>query len=388
MKILFDLTDLYDHLSGIERYAMELSLAMIKIFPKHNYILLFKNEIHPAYYDVVMNENITTIVIPKSNKLFFRQVILPARLYQIKADAYVFLAFAEPWLFFHKKIYTAVHDMACMDCPESMKFLSRWYFRISDIHSFLFSKKIITISKFSAKRILFYAKKMRINLYRKVKNKLVFVPCGIEENQMLNQPASKPYDYEDNQKMETIRKKYNLPQKYYLSVSTIEPRKNLTLLLAAYTNLLRKKESIPNLVLVGRKGWKVNNMISKYEKILGNKLLFTGFVEDEDLPYVYAGAELFVFPSKYEGFGMPPLEAMNCNCNVLSSDAPAMVEVLGNHALYFTNGDEQSLEKMLIAYDSMPTDSKIEMKRNAKDYVKNWTWENSVKRLEKCFVGK
>lgn len=397
MKILFDLTDLYDHLSGIERYAMELSLAMIKNHPEHDYILVFKNYVHERYYDCIMQDNVYVKVIHGTNKLLFRQVILPMNLYGIKADAYVFLAFAEPWLFLKKNTYSAIHDMACMDCPESMKFLSRWYFRISDLAVFHKSKKIITISKFSGKRILHYAKKIDNKIFQKVKKKLVLVPCGVEDKFFVKS-ANEENDFsmhrhnreyrDAEEAIGTIREKYDLPEHYILSLSTIEPRKNLDLLLQVYQKIVRNQADVPKLVLAGRKGWKVNHMMDQYEKTLGDKLQFTGFVEDEDLPLIYAGADFFVFPSKYEGFGLPPVEAMAAGTTVLSSNIAVMQEVLGTASEYFVSNDKYDLQIQLEKMCQINQEDRLCRKCAGKQQALKYSWEKQAGRLNKILISK
>lgn len=338
MKILFDLTDLDDHLTGIERYAMEISCKMIENHPEQEYILVFKNKVPERYYDIVMREHIRTIVIPGCNKLLFRQVVLPFHLVMIKADAYLFLAFPEPWLFFKRGIYTMIHDMTCMDEPSSMKFLSRWYFRISDLHTFFVAKKIITISKFSGKRILHYAHRLGTKGYLTVKKKIMLVPCGISPVFL------KDLEHDGFLK---VREKYQLPENYILSLSTIEPRKNMELILKAYAKEIKHGKDIPKLVLAGRKGWKMDDVIQKYQKELDDNIHFVGFIAEEDLPYIYAGAALFITASKYEGFGMPPLEALATGTKVLASDIPAHKEVLSESAAYFQCNNERSLRKAM-----------------------------------------
>ena len=116
-------------------------------------------------------------------------------------------------------------------------------------------------------------------------------------------------------------------------MGTIEPRKNLTRLLHAWEPLYRAGEA-PPLVIVGKRGWLVEDFYAALEASPARKgVCFTGYVADEDLPALYAGARLFTFLSLYEGFGLPPLEAMACGTPVLCSDTSALPEVVGDAAL-------------------------------------------------------
>lgn len=363
MKILIDLTGLYDHLTGVERYAKELAKKIIYYYPKNRYVLLFKNEIH----DEFVNCDAEKIVLKGTNKLIFSQLTLPLALYGINADVYLFLAFPEPLLFFKKNIYTAVHDVSYFDVGFNMPFVSRLYYRLSFIHTCIFAKSIITISRFSAKRICSVAHRIIPFILRRIKDKIKIVYCGVELEEA---------------ELETkhLKTKYNLPNDYILSLSTIEPRKNIKLLLKAYSELISEGKELPALVLAGRNGWMMDEDIKLYEGILKDKLIFTGFVEDTDLALLYSEASLFVFPSMYEGFGMPPLEALCQGTRVLSSDAEALKEVLGDNALYFKNGDLADLKE------------KLEKLGNIKDKVgyylpMKYTWDYNARRLYKYLRG-
>ena len=326
MKIMIDLTSLADNFSGIERYAACLSREMI-ISSKDAFILLFKNEVHEMFQIFSNNANVKMVVLPGSNKLIFNQIKLPMEMRKYKADRYLFMAFPVPVLFFRKNIISTIHDICCWDCPETMNGMSKWYFRISHRFAVKKCKKIITISHFSQNRI---------------------------ENK-LHVPSNKIC---------------------LLSLSTLEPRKNLELLVNAYRKLIMDEAYEIPLVLAGRKGWKMDQFFEKIEPLVKEKIIFTGFIEEKDLPEVYAGAKLFIFPSKYEGFGMPPLEAMACGTNVLSSNSTSLPEVLGNTAKYFENNNEKDLmNKIKEAAISGQDVSAM------KNQVEKFSWNREARKL-------
>lgn len=366
MKYLFDLTSLADNFSGIERYALCISSEFIRQFSMHEYILMFKGEIHEAYREIAEMKNVKCIVLPRTNKLLFNQIILPMHLYRQKADAYVFLAFPDPVLFFRKNVYTAIHDTCCWDCGETMATMSKWYFRISQLHSMRFCKKIITISEFSRGRIqkIGHVPQQTIDI----------LYCGTGE-QFTPQPEVN----------ETVRERYGLPDEYLLTLSTLEPRKNLTLLLDAYEQLTAEGKKLPPLVLAGRKGWKMENLLEKYSQKTKDNLVFTGFVDDADLPAVYSGAKWFVFPTKYEGFGIPPLEAMACGTPVISSDSTSLPEVLGDAALYFESENLEALKKCLLGALEMPAADYDRMKGPGEARAADFSWTREAKKLNRLF---
>ena len=152
MKILIDLTSLADNLSGIERFAICIARELIEYRDK-KYILVFKNSIHPSFLRFNEDENVKIIVLKGKNKLLFNQVILPWNLYKFSADIYLFLAFPAPWLLFKRNVISTVHDIVCWDCPNTMKFLSEVYFKLSTITATRFGSRVITISKFSKRRM-------------------------------------------------------------------------------------------------------------------------------------------------------------------------------------------------------------------------------------------
>lgn len=362
MKIVIDLTAIYDRFSGIERYAASLASEMVG-HREHQFLLIFKNQVHPMFQEKIGQSNVTGVVIKGKNKLVFNQILLPWKLYGILADWYLFLAFPVPVLFFKKNIVSAMHDISCWDCPDTMKWLSKWYFRISHRTAMLKCKAIVTISDFSENRIaerLHYPKEKIWKIY-----------CGVDRVFFERQG--------DRAVLERIREDYHLPEHYILSLSTLEPRKNLELLLKAYHELVLAGETKLPLVLAGRMGWKMEHFLDSVNETVRKNIIITGFIKEEELPYLYAGADVFIFPSRYEGFGLPPLEAMACGTPVLSSDAASMPEVLGEAAAYFESGNAEHLKEKIMALED--TDERDQMTARGKAQAKKYSWEKEAEKL-------
>ena len=164
------------------------------------------------------------------------------------------------------------------------------------------------------------------------------------------------FSYETNSRDTSILRELGLSRhSYILSVGTLEPRKNLGTLLVAYSKLVfRFGEAAPRLVLCGPAGWGDLALVEKIKNLqLEGKIIFTGFVSNQFLATLYRNATCFVFPSVCEGFGLPVLEAISSGTPVLSSNHPAMVEVLGEAALFFNpfNSDQLSLHLERIISD-------------------------------------
>ncbi|MFX1237855.1 MAG: glycosyltransferase family 4 protein, partial [Promethearchaeota archaeon] len=177
--------------------------------------------------------------------------------------------------------------------------------------------------------------------------------------------------------MHLFLKKYSLrPRQYMLFVGAIEPRKNVGRLIDAYSSL---NTSMP-LVIAGNKAW-------LYEKELARNLknvLLLGHVPADDLRYLYGGAFCFVFPSLYEGFGLPPLEAMAFGCPVITSNVASLPEVCGDAALYV---DPYNTKDITEAIETLLTDKKMrtELAEAGKERAKIFSMQNYIKKLYKAY---
>lgn len=146
----------------------------------------------------------------------------------------------------------------------------------------------------------------------------------------------------------SIQQKYLVPKPYILTMGTLEPRKNIGRLIEAYAILKQETGLLHTLIVAGGKGWLYSELFTQVDRLgLHQDVVFLGYVPDTDLPPLISGADLFVFPSLYEGFGLPPLEAMACGCPVVSSQAASLMEILGDAALYFEAIDVRALAQAI-----------------------------------------
>ena len=343
-------------MSGVRRYASCISEELLKIDNNNEYILLFHNDIYSSFIPYIDNKRITTKTICCNNNILFKLILLPLVLYKTKADKYLFLYSKGPLFFYNKNIYNTIHDLVCWDYPKTMNFFQMIHSRLLNRQASIFSKKIITVSNFTKERI--------IKILKYPKNNILVTYEGISNS--LNKNNGINY--------EKIKEKYNLPNSYIMTLSTLEPRKNLNLLLEAFNNVHTQVDY--DLVLVGERGWKIDQLFKNLNN--NSKIHLTGYVNDEEAIEIYKHTKCFVFPSLYEGFGLPPLEALSLNTPVLSSDGGSLPEVLRNQARYFKNNDLKALENELLNLntniDSMP-------KSLDEFQIKNYNFNSAAKKL-------
>ncbi len=146
-----------------------------------------------------------------------------------------------------------------------------------------------------------------------------------------------------------VKNRLGINQDFLLYVGTVEPRKNLSTLLTAFESLLQSHPQPLQLVLAGRKGWLVDDLLDSLKRSpAASQIVIAGYLSDGDLASLYSSCRAFVYPSVYEGFGLPPLEAMACKAPVISSRIPAIQEVLGEAALFFDPLDASELARRFL----------------------------------------
>jgi glycosyltransferase involved in cell wall biosynthesis len=209
-----------------------------------------------------------------------------------------------------------VYDLVPDLYPKTMRWTHRLAHRLFFRSGLRHSDVLITISAGTRERVS--ARYGRLA-------ELVIRPC-----------TSAHFTRPDEATIARVRKAHDLPDKYLLTVATFEPRKNLAALLEAYVGLARQGIDFGALVLVGEMGWLTGPTVQAIETAQRQGLVVRclGYVPDEDLPALYACAELFVLPSLYEGFGIPVMEALSCGARTLASDVPEIREAGGTEATY------------------------------------------------------
>ena len=230
-----------------------------------------------------------------------------------------------------------VHDVVWLRYPQTMATANLWIHRLWAARSIRSADFVMTDSISTRDDV--------INLLgiRADKVKVVYSAAPPQYRPLSPQPASIP-------------PRYALPARYMLAVGTLEPRKNLRAVLKAIRLLKDRSQPRCTLVMAGGSGWKQASMQRALDEygLDGDDVRILGYVPDEHLPELYSGAQLLLFPSLYEGFGLPPLEAMACGTPVISSDAVCMPEILGDAALFVPPHDVEGFAAAIVRLLSQP----------------------------------
>jgi glycosyltransferase involved in cell wall biosynthesis len=226
-------------------------------------------------------------------------------------------------------VVATIHDLSFEHLPQTFKRRSRLQLRFTVRRTARSAAHVIASSEYSRRDI--------IETYG--------IPAERTSVTHLAAPAHFA-PVEDKREIERVRELYKIKNEYVLAVGSIQPRKNLVRLIAAYAALRRARphSRLPQLVLVGKRAWLYGETLREVEKHgLHNFVTFTGYVSATDLPALYTGALCFVYPSYFEGFGLPPLEAMQCGAPVIAGDRTSLPEVLGDAGLMVDPFDEQAI---------------------------------------------
>jgi len=246
----------------------------------------------------------------------------------------LFVQYTAP-LFAPCKVVTTIHDISYEHLPETFNRRSRFQMKLTIRHTARHADHVIASSEYSRQDV--------IDTYQLRPEKVTAIPLAA--------PASyKPVT--DQSRLNRIREKYSIKGDFILGVGSIHPRKNLSRLISAYAALVKRRDDVPALILVGKKGWLSDETFNAKELSgLGDRVRFTGFVPDEDLPPLYSAAKVFVYPSFFEGFGLPPLEAMQCGTPVITGNRTSLPEVVGDAGLqvdpFQTDAIADAIEKVL-----------------------------------------
>ncbi len=267
--------------------------------------------------------------------------------------------------FVHGKKVVTIHDMVYKAFPETMNSKTRILLNLAMNKSMKRADVVVTDSEFSRSEIIKY--------FPQYRDKVEVVPCGVDCDMF------KPI--QDRSIIEKVKANHNIKGKYFLYLGTLEPRKNLTRLVKAYEILSRRKEDCPLLVLAGGKGWLYDEIFEEVNKSgLGDKVIFTQYIPGEEICPLMNGAEAFVFPSLYEGFGMPPLEAMACGTPVIVSGSASLPEVVGDCGLIV---DAYSEESIADAMEKIADNEELRKQLSEKGIsrAREFSWKKSAEKL-------
>ncbi len=373
MKINLELQPCLKNKSGIGIYTYELAKLLqgkdnIEL-SGNIFNFLNRNDISKDIEGLNMNINLCTLFPYGVYRRVWNKVhINYNKLFNSHDELYHFFNFIVPPNI-TGKVITTIHDMTYILYPETMdkKNLKRI---TNDIdYSVNRSDKIITVSESSKNDIIKY-----LNVQP---SKIEIVYNGVDYERF-----NKFYATEEK---EEVKKKYSLPEKYILYMGTLEPRKNIESIVEGFYILKQKYRDDIKLVIAGKKGWLFESIFNLVEQLkLTEDIIFTDYVDEKDKPLIYNMAEIFVFPSLYEGFGIPVLEAMASEVPVITSNVSSLPEVAGDAALLVAPKDKESIAEQMHKILSNENLRK-ELVHKGKIQCRKFTWQDSADRLYEIY---
>jgi glycosyltransferase involved in cell wall biosynthesis len=317
-------------------------------------------------------EWVETDDISAARRLVWEQTALPGLARRHRLDLLHSLHYTRP-VFLPCKSVVTFHDMTFFLFPHLHTPSKRLFFPAA-----------MRLSARQAQAVVADSENTRRDAIRILKipaEKITTVLCGI---------GAEFRPIHDAAMLEACRSRYNLPQAFILYVGTVEPRKNLPLLLKAYARLAAKGAHTP-LVIVGRRGWMYEEVFQLVETLqISERVLFTGYIPAEDLPMVYNLAQIFVYPSLYEGFGFPPLEAMACGAPVITTAVSSMRDQVGEAGLLTPPGDEQALFEAMRKL-TQDRDLRRSLSEKGILHATQFTWPNTARQTLRVYqkvIGK
>lgn len=320
MKIAIDATILRSQNTGTGFYIINLLNGLIK-YDKENEYIIFGNKEVIEKFVFLNNKNFRIENVLFKNRIvrvLWQLFILPFKLKKLNVNILHSTNYITPLFKFNLKFIVTIHDLTFIIFPEKFTIVKRLFFRFMVPIFIRRADKIITVSENTKNDIIKFLK------VPKEKISVTF--------ETYNECYDSDIKKEDSKK---ILDKYGINKNYFLFVGMIEPRKNILSILKAFIEL--DEELDEDLVIVGKKGWYYREIEEFMENIknkrLKNRIIFTGFVSEKELVSIYKNAEIFIYPSFYEGFGIPPLEAMVCGVPVITSNTSSIPEVVGDAAI-------------------------------------------------------
>ena len=362
MRIAIDAHSVGAKLGGNESYALNLIEALAQIDRVNEYILYVTTaEAFDRFQGRWSNFKVHTT--RPHTPLIRIPLTLSAELRKNPVDVLHVQFTAPP--FCPCPVVVSIHDLSFEHLPQTFNRRSRTQLRLTVRHSARRAAKILTLSEHTRRDV--------IETY------------GVDPEIVTAIPLAAPAHFgpvTQDKELQRVRHTYGIDGDYVLSVGSIQPRKNLVRLIKAYAELrgTRSGNKCPKLVIVGRCAWLYDETLRALEQTgVEDSVVLTGYVPESDLPALYSGALCFIYPSYFEGFGLPPLEAMKCGAPVIVGNATSLPEVVGDAALKV---DPFDVSAIAAAMDQLINNSELRDELSVKGLAraKMFDWKATAQR--------
>lgn len=346
--------------SGTGRYAGELCRALAKLECDDHFLVVIEDD-HPIVDELRASSRVTVIAQPKRSPLgrsLWEAFSLPALVRQTNVDVFHAPAFIAPSRLPCPSVVT-IHDCAFLRYGETIRPLRRFMYRRAIPRSTRQAAIVLADSESTRRDV--------VELMAIDGNKARVAPLGVGEEFFIDEVSPEAE--------QRIRRLLQVDGNFILTAGTIEPRKNLDTLLRAYARLRETSDNTPPLVIVGRVGWLSDRLSSLTRELDVEKhVRFPGFIDDADLPSLLSMATVFVCVSLYEGFGLPPLEAMAAGTPVIVSNTSSLPEVVGDAGLLVEPTDAEAIAHAMSQLIGDPQRHE-RLAQSGRERARTFTWK-------------
>ncbi len=355
---------LKDKLEGIGWFTFETLKRIVKNHPEHTFYFIFDR---PYDKQFLFSENVIPVKtgIPTRHPFLYIlwfEFFIPRILKKINADLFIS---PDGYLSLTSKVKSVavIHDINFMHYPKDFPFFIKNYYRYFFPRFAKKARRIITVSEYSKQDI---SKTFNIN------PKLIDLAYN---------GANTIYNPINLDKQKETRDKYSHGKQFFLFVGALSPRKNISNLLLAFDKFKSRSKSDTKLIIVGKKMFKTNNLENTYKKLKHKKdVLFAGRMSPDNLKNLYGAALALTFVPYFEGFGIPIIEAMNCETPVITSNVTSMPEIAGDAALLIDPFSVNDISDAMIQLFEN-NDLRSELILKAKQRAKNFSWDKTAERF-------
>ncbi len=360
MRIAIEASARQRNKAGTGTYIRNLFAAMESLSPQHQfYYLTMSGADAPVPPDGSQRGRIRRLVNGLRHMAWL-QLQLPINARRVRANVLHAPAMIGPCWQPCPTVFTVL-DLAILKFPETFDPLWRGYVLVNLRLALSRAEAAIAISESTRQDVIRHFS-LRPDLVR-----VVYLGCDPRFRLV-----------ESGAQREAALTRLGLPERFILYVGTLEPRKNVPRLLKAFHALKREKRIPHKLVVVGERGWLYDDIFQELRKLgLDQEVIFTGYVDLDDLPVIYGMSDMLVYPSLHEGFGLPPLEAMACGCPVVTSKVSSLPEVVGDAALCVDPYDVRAIAEAMAAILFHP-ERRMDLVHRGLERAKLFSWERAA----------